>query len=69
MDTTETMPAAVAARSPRGCNVPVMTQLTKDERRQVEGIAELEVRFLSATARMLLLRGMEQYQTESAVAD
>lgn len=65
MDTAETMQAAVAARAPRGCNRPVMTQVTDTERTKLEGIAELEMRSLSATTRMLILLGIEHYEAET----
>ncbi|SFU79754.1 hypothetical protein [Halomonas korlensis] len=68
MATTETIITPVS-RAPRGCNRPVMAHLTESERNELEGLAQREMRSLSATARMLLLRGIEQYQTESAVAD
>lgn len=60
---------SVPARSPVGCNKPVMTQLTEAEREKVEHIAQLEMRSLSATARMLILRGIQQYEDDTHNAD
>jgi hypothetical protein len=68
MDTTETIQPAVAARSPRGCSVPLMTQITPDERATLVEIAEMEMRSLSSTARMLILAGIEKYQADTAEA-
>lgn len=55
--------------APKGCNSPTMTNLTVDERHQLERIAQLEMRSLSATARMLMLRGIAQYDQETLAAD
>lgn len=68
MSPDDTTPGPVAARSPRGCSVPLMTQITPDERAILEEIAELEMRSLSSTARMLLIRGIEQYKAETEKA-
>ncbi|MCE8028788.1 hypothetical protein HOP54_08810 [Halomonas daqingensis] len=68
MSPVETM-RSVPARAPNGCNTPVMTQLTKAEREKIEAIAQLEVRSLSATARMLILRGIQQYEDDTHNAD
>ncbi|WP_155489496.1 hypothetical protein [Vibrio alginolyticus] len=68
MDTAETMNAAVAARAPRGCNRPVMTQVTETERTTLEDIAQLEMRSLSSTARMLILLGIEKYEHDTEQA-
>ncbi len=51
--------------SPRGCNKPLMTHLTPPERKQLEEIASQEMRSLSATARLLIVQGMQQYQDEN----
>jgi hypothetical protein len=48
--------------SPKGCNKPLMTHLTQQERRQLERIASQEMRSLSATARLLIVQGMQQHQ-------
>ncbi|GHE20139.1 hypothetical protein [Halomonas urumqiensis] len=68
METAETMQADVAARSPRGCNRPVMTQVTDTERSKLEGIAQLEMRSLSATIRMLILLGIQHYEADTEAA-
>ncbi|MDI5921169.1 hypothetical protein QLQ86_10275 [Halomonas sp. LR5S13] len=65
MDTAETMQAAVAARALRGCNLPLMAQVSVTERAKLEGIAQLEMRSLSATTRMLILLGIEHYEAET----
>ncbi|UYF99358.1 hypothetical protein [Halomonas sp. GD1P12] len=51
--------------APKGCNSPVMTHITESERSDLERISELEVRSLSATARMLMLRGIAQYDDDT----
>lgn len=58
----------VAARSSKGRNRSVMALLTEKERHQLEDIAQLEMRSLSTTARMLMLRGIEQYEADIAAA-
>ena len=68
METTETIQPAVAARAPRGCNRPVMTQVTETERGKLEDIAQLEMRSLSATARMLILLGIDKYEADTEQA-
>ncbi len=67
MSPVETM-RTVPARAPNGCNKPVMTQLTEAEREKVEHIAQTEMRSLSATARMLMLRGIQQYEDDTLAA-
>lgn len=48
------------SRSPTGCNAkPIYLALTPAERAQVERMARAEQRTLSATARLLVLRGIE----------
>lgn len=47
-------------QSPHGCNCPIMTIVTKEERAKVEALAERELRSLSGTVRMLMLKGLEQ---------
>lgn len=68
MSPDDTNQRPVVARSPRGCTAHVMTQITPQERQKLEDIAELEMRSLSSTARMLLLRGIEQYEAETEQA-
>ncbi len=69
MRTDETIANPPAKRAPAGCNRPVMTHLAEDERAKIEAIAETEMRSLSATARMLLLRGIQQYEADTLSAD
>ncbi|MBD3895264.1 hypothetical protein IEI94_05305 [Halomonas sp. ML-15] len=68
MQPAETMNTAVAARSPRGCSSPVMTQVTDTERAKLEDIAQLEMRSLSSTTRMLILMGIEKYEADTELA-
>lgn len=58
-----------ATRSPSGTSSPVLVYLTPAERLELERVAQLEMRSLSATARMLLNRGKCQYQADTAAAD
>ncbi|OHV11180.1 hypothetical protein [Kushneria phosphatilytica] len=63
-----TTPGRVS-NSPRGCNAPVIgLALKPDEREEVKAIAGLEMRSLSATARVLLLKGMAAYRAEQTDA-
>ncbi|MFU1517552.1 hypothetical protein ACM25P_03370 [Vreelandella alkaliphila] len=55
--------------APKGCNKPIMTYLTDRERTSLERITQLEMRSMSATARMLMLRGIAQYDQETLIAD
>lgn len=68
MSTDDNSPRPVVSRSPRGCTAQVMVQITPQERGKVETIAELEMRSLSSTARMLLIKGLEQYEAETEQA-
>ncbi|AKX51732.1 hypothetical protein AKN92_09735 [Thiopseudomonas alkaliphila] len=45
--------------SPTGCNQPVMTHLTKAERAELEQLANAQMRSLSATARLLIVQGLQ----------
>ncbi|WP_275286904.1 hypothetical protein [Halomonas elongata] len=65
MSATETTSAGVSARAPRGCSSSVMTQVTPDERRRLENIAQAEGRSLSATVRLLMLRGIQGYADDT----
>lgn len=42
---------------------------TSEERESIERIANGEMRSLSATIRMLTLRGLTQYKSDSLIAD
>ena len=46
-----------------------IAMLTQAERDKVETIAELEGRSVSWTMRMLAMRGVEQYEAETAAAE
>lgn len=58
-------PGIAYTRSPNGCNQQVMTQITPEEREQLKAIAEQEMRSLSGTLRMLMLRGMQGYADDT----
>lgn len=51
--------------SPRGCNSPLMTHLTPDERAQLVKLADEEARSMSAMARLLIVQGMQRLQTQA----
>lgn len=48
--------------SPRGCNVPLMTHLTPEERARLVKLADQEGRSMSAMARLLIAKGMQAFQ-------
>lgn len=57
------------SRSPNGCSAkPIYVSLRPSEREEIEGIADLEQRSVSATARLLTLKGLEAYRKETAAA-
>lgn len=61
MSTSKTSPKhQPATYSPPGCNHPVMTHLAKKESEQLRALAAKDMRSLSATARMLIIEGMER---------
>lgn len=62
-------PGAAYSRSPNGCSKQVMTQITPDERDQLKAVAEMEMRSVSSTLRMLMLRGMQGYHDDTVNAD
>ncbi|RCV89703.1 hypothetical protein [Billgrantia montanilacus] len=70
MSTMETIrnPGTTYSRSPNGCSKQVMTQITPQERKQLEAIAQTEMRSLSATLRMLMLRGIQGYEDDTLAA-
>jgi len=43
--------------------------VTPQEKKVIDAIASGEIRSRSATARMLILRGISQYQQDSIIAD
>lgn len=55
--------------APQACNSPIMTYLTEAERSNLERITQLEMRSMSATARMLMLRGIAQYDQDTLSAE
>lgn len=62
MNTAKSSAQLVRAPSPVGCNKPVMTHLTEDERNLLSKIAKQESRSLAATARMMIVKGLDKYQ-------
>lgn len=52
-------------RCPSGLKASVLVGMSSDERALLEQIANQEMRSLSATARMLIMRGIRQYEAES----
>ncbi|TKJ10193.1 hypothetical protein [Halomonas sp. 15WGF] len=67
-----TSPNAIAPKpiyAPKGCTSTVLTRMTEDEREELKRIAELEMRTLSATARMLMLRGIAEYDQDTLNAE
>lgn len=55
--------------APKGCNCPIMVHVTESEREELKRLQELEMRSLSATARMLLLRGIAEYDQDTLNAE
>lgn len=55
--------------APKGCNCPIMVHITESEREELKRIKQLEMRSLSATARMLMLRGIAQYDQDTLSAE
>ena len=51
------------SRSPQGCNKPLMTHLTAEERAQLASLADAEMRSLAAMARVLIVQGMASRAT------
>ncbi|KAA0011171.1 hypothetical protein F0A17_13675 [Billgrantia pellis] len=70
MHTKETIRnhGAAYSRSPNGCSKQVMTQITPTEREKLKEIAEVEMRSVSSTLRMLMLRGMQGYEDDTLAA-
>lgn len=60
--TTSKAKSPIRDSSPVGCNKPLMTNVSAAEFMQVEDIAKRENRTRAASARMLILMGLEQYQ-------
>ncbi|WP_249976041.1 hypothetical protein [Vreelandella olivaria] len=55
--------------APKGCNCPIMVHITESEREELKRIKQLKMRSMSATARMLLLRGIAQYDQDTLSAE
>ncbi|WKD28631.1 hypothetical protein NDQ72_01405 [Halomonas sp. KG2] len=59
-----------SVRSPRpSVDQQMVCCFTADERESIEKLAQNEMRSLSATIRMLSLRGLSQYQQDTLIAD
>lgn len=69
MTTANTIPPNKPILGSQACNSPIMSHITTAERQELERIAQLEMRSLSATARMLILRGIEQYDADTLAAE
>ncbi|MBZ9576749.1 hypothetical protein [Modicisalibacter sp. MOD 31.J] len=59
---------APVTRSPNGVSCQVMTQVTPEEREKFQSVARAESRSLSATVRLLALRGLEQMNRHNAAS-
>lgn len=64
MSTSKSSARLARSNSPTGCNHPVMTHLTADERKQLDRLATKDMRSLSATARMLIVQGLAAAEAE-----
>lgn len=65
MSTSDT----TGGRARKRCDEAVMAMITKEERDELEAVAEQEQRSLSATLRMLYLRGLQQYKADNLSSD
>lgn len=68
MSTADTIAPPATQRAPKGCNRPVMTHVTETERARLDALAHAEQRSLSATTRLLVLRGLEQLEAQPSAA-
>ncbi|GEK74211.1 MULTISPECIES: hypothetical protein [Halomonas] len=68
MSTAETIAHPTTQRAPKGCNRPVMTHVTQDERDRLDALATEQQRSLSATTRLLVLKGLAQLDAEAGAA-
>ncbi|WP_447529831.1 hypothetical protein [Vreelandella sp. TE19] len=50
-------------------NSQVLVKMTSAERAELEGIAEIEQRSLSAATRIMIQRGISQYKADSLIAE
>lgn len=63
---TDTTAAPRPSRAPNGCNAtPLYLSLTPNERARVLAAAKRDARSISATARLLLLRGLERAEANA----
>lgn len=71
MSANETIrtPRVSVYRAPNGVPKQVMTHMTPQEREKLEEIAELEMRSISSTLRILMLRGMQAYEDDTLAAE
>lgn len=56
-------------KQPIGNKVATMLMLSEEERANLNQISETEMRSVSATGRMILIMGMEQYAANTAKAN
>lgn len=70
MSPTNAMQATHASAPPaNNKTTQVLVRVTPTVRAELEGIAELEHRSLSAATRIMIERGISQYKTETLIAD
>lgn len=55
--------------SPSNKTTQVLVRVTPAVRAELESIAEIEQRSLSAATRIMIERGISQYKTETLIAD
>ena len=70
MPNVNAMPSKENVRAqPAPCNQQLNIYITAEERERIEQVAREEMRTVSATIRMLTLRGLNQYKSDSLIAD
>ncbi|WP_237673669.1 hypothetical protein [Vreelandella profundi] len=70
MPNVNAMPSKENVRTPPApCNQQLNIYITAEERERIEKVARDEMRTVSATIRMLSLRGLSQYKNETLIAD
>lgn len=62
-------PKASVRSSRPSVDQQMVSCFTADERESIEQLAQDEMRSLSATIRMLSLRGLSQYKADTLIAD
>ena len=70
MPNVNAMPSKENIRAQQApCNQQLNIYITAEERERIEQVARNEMRTVSATIRMLSLRGLSQYQQDTLIAD